>query len=38
MIGLAAGYATHLSVVAALANVFNDSDAVERARRGVVAG
>jgi len=30
IIGLAAGYATHLSVVAALANVFNDSDAVER--------
>jgi ascorbate PTS system EIIA or EIIAB component len=30
VIGLAAGYATHLSVVAALANVFNDSDAVER--------
>jgi PTS system ascorbate-specific IIA component len=28
VIGLAAGYATHLSVVAALANVFNDSDAV----------
>jgi PTS system ascorbate-specific IIA component len=30
VIGLAAGYATHLSVVAALANVFNDSDAVAR--------
>jgi PTS system ascorbate-specific IIA component len=30
VIGLAAGYATHLSVVAALANVFNDSDAVEQ--------
>lgn len=30
VLGLAAGYATHLSVVAALANVFNDSDAVER--------
>jgi PTS system ascorbate-specific IIA component len=29
VIGLAAGYATHLPVVAALANVFNDSDAVE---------
>jgi PTS system ascorbate-specific IIA component len=29
VIGLAAGYATHLSVVAALANVFNDTDAVE---------
>ena len=28
VIGLAAGYATHLSIVAALANVFNDSDAV----------
>lgn len=30
VLGLAAGFATHLSVVAALANVFNDSDAVER--------
>jgi PTS system ascorbate-specific IIA component len=30
IIGLAAGYATHLSVVAALANVFNDTDAVDR--------
>jgi PTS system ascorbate-specific IIA component len=30
VIGLAAGYATHLSVVAALANVFNDTDAVDR--------
>jgi len=29
VLGLAAGFATHLSVVAALANVFNDSDAVE---------
>lgn len=28
VLGLAAGYATHLSVVAALANVFNDTDAV----------
>jgi PTS system ascorbate-specific IIA component len=30
VIGLAAGYATHLPVVAALANVFNDTDAVDR--------
>lgn len=30
VLGLAAGYATHLSVVAALANVFNDTDAVAR--------
>ncbi|HEV7742739.1 MAG TPA: PTS sugar transporter subunit IIA [Pseudolysinimonas sp.] len=30
VLGLAAGFATHLSVVAALANVFNDSDAVDR--------
>lgn len=28
VLGLAAGYATHLSVVAAIANVFNDTDAV----------
>jgi ascorbate PTS system EIIA or EIIAB component len=30
VLGLAAGFATHLPVVAALANVFNDSDAVDR--------
>ncbi|MBX3194025.1 MAG: PTS sugar transporter subunit IIA [Microbacteriaceae bacterium] len=28
IVGLAAGYATHLPVIAALANVFNDTDAV----------
>lgn len=37
VIGLAAGFATHLSVVAALANVFNDSDAVERLAAAVSA-
>jgi PTS system ascorbate-specific IIA component len=30
VVGLAAGYATHLPVIAALANVFNDADAVGR--------
>lgn len=29
VVGLAAGYATHLPVIAALANVFNDADAVD---------